>query len=108
MLKYGVPIWGGLPDYLANELENIQRRSLDIIGLPRDSLPFLEERRKVITARKFQRIKDDVNHPCHALITKFTEHQYNLKFGNLCRCVISGTQRHKQSFIPRATSLINS
>jgi hypothetical protein len=29
---------GGVPDYPVNELESIQRRSLDIIGLPRDFL----------------------------------------------------------------------
>ena len=34
----GSEIWGGLPAYLAAELENIQSRSLDIIGLPRDFL----------------------------------------------------------------------
>ena len=39
--------------YLAAELENIQSRSLDIIGLPRDFLPSLEERWKTITAREF-------------------------------------------------------
>ena len=108
LLEYGAPIWGGLPAYLAAELEKIQSRSLDIIGLPRDFLPSLEERRKTITAREFRRINDDVNHPCHTLIAKPTEHQYNLRTTNFCRSVISGTQRHKQSFIPRATSLINS
>ena len=108
LLEYGAPIWGGLPDYLAAELENIQSRSLDIIGLARDFLPSLEERRKIMTAREFRRINDDVDHPCHTLIAKPTEHKYNLRTANICRSVISGTQRHKQSFIPRATSLINS
>ena len=103
LLEYGAAIWGGLPAYLAAKLEKIQSRSLDIIGLPRD-----QERRKTITAREFRRINDDVNHPCHTLIAKPTEHQCNLRTTNFCRSVISGTQRHKQSFIPRATSLINS
>ncbi len=43
LLEYGAAVWGGLPDHLANELENVQKRSLDIIFLPRDSLPSLEE-----------------------------------------------------------------
>ena len=34
LLEYESPIWGGLPDYLSAELENIQSRSLDIISLP--------------------------------------------------------------------------
>ena len=82
LLEYGAPVWGGLPAYLAAELEKIQSRSLDIIGLPR--------------------------YTDHTLIAKPTEHQYNLRTTNFCRSVISGTQRHKQSFIPRATALINS
>ena len=108
LLEYGAPIWGGLPAYLAAELENIQSRSLDITGIPRDFLPSLEERKRKITAREFRRINDVVNHPCYTLRVKPTEHHYNLRTTNICRSVISGTQRHKQSFIPRATSLINS
>ena len=61
-----------------------------------------------MTAREFRRINDDVNPPCHTLMEKPTEHSYNLRTANICRSVISGTQRHKQSFIPRVTSLINS
>jgi hypothetical protein len=34
LLEYAVPVWGGLPHYLENDLERIQRRSLRIIGLP--------------------------------------------------------------------------
>ena len=75
LLEYGAPIWGQRPDYVAAELENIQSRSLDIVGYPRDFLPSLEERRKIMTAREFRRINDAVNHPCHTLIAKPTEHQ---------------------------------
>ncbi len=103
LLEYGAAIWGGLPDHLANELENVQKRSLDIIRLPRDSLPSLEERRKTITTR----ILEDSDHPCHNMILKPTEHQYNLRTKNLCQAVRSGTERHKQSFIPRAVALNN-
>ena len=107
LLEYGAAIWGGLPDHLANELENVQKRSLDIICLPRDSLPSLEERRKTITTREFQRILEDSDHPCHTMILKPTEHQYNLRTKNLCQAVRSGTERHKQSFIPRAAAVNN-
>ena len=57
LLEYGAPIRGELPTYLAAELENIQSRSLDIIGLPRDFLPSLEEKRKTITVQKFNELK---------------------------------------------------
>ena len=106
LLEYGPAIWGGLPDHLANELENVQKRSLDIIFLPRDSLPSLEERRKTITTRELQRILEDSDHQCHTMILKPTEHQYNLRTKNLCQAVRSGTERHKEYFIPRAVSII--
>jgi hypothetical protein len=38
-------IWGGLPQYLTDEPESIQTRSLKILGLPSDSLQSLEQRR---------------------------------------------------------------
>ena len=108
LLEYDAAIWGGLPDHLANELENVQKKSLDIICLPRDSLlTSLEERRKTITTRELQRILEDSDHPCHTMILKATEHEYNLRTKNLCQAVRSGTERHKQSFIPRAAALNN-
>ena len=45
LLEYASPVWGGLPEYLANEIQRVQNRSLDIIGVPRDTLPALEKRR---------------------------------------------------------------
>ena len=41
LLEHASPVWGGLPDYLANEIQRVQNRSLDIIGVPRDTLPAL-------------------------------------------------------------------
>ena len=57
----------GLPYYLVNDLERIQRRSLRIIGLPVDTLPPLSERRDKLTLREMETITQDVNHPCHIL-----------------------------------------
>jgi hypothetical protein len=34
VLEYAAPIWGGLTQYLADELESIQTRSVKILGLP--------------------------------------------------------------------------
>ncbi|CAB4013597.1 Hypothetical predicted protein, partial [Paramuricea clavata] len=34
ILEYCSPVWGGLPRYVKDELERVQRRSLRIIGLP--------------------------------------------------------------------------
>ncbi|CAB4045585.1 Hypothetical predicted protein [Paramuricea clavata] len=41
LLEYAAPVWGGLPHYLVNDLERVQRRSLRVIGLPVDTLPRL-------------------------------------------------------------------
>ncbi|CAB4003754.1 Hypothetical predicted protein [Paramuricea clavata] len=41
ILEYCSPVWGGLPRYLKDELERVQRRSLRIIGLPHGYLPWL-------------------------------------------------------------------
>ena len=45
LLEYASPVWGGIPQYLADELENIQARSLKIIDISKDSLPTLYQRR---------------------------------------------------------------
>lgn len=39
LLEYGAPIWDGLPQYLENKLDRIQKRSFKILGLPHDFLP---------------------------------------------------------------------
>lgn len=45
MLEYGAPIRGGIPSYLKDEVECIQKGCLKLIGLPPDSLPSLKSRR---------------------------------------------------------------
>ena len=49
LLEYASPVWGGLPKDLADELQSLQNRRLEFIGIPRTLLPMLEERRKVAT-----------------------------------------------------------
>ncbi len=56
VLEYAAPIWGGLPQYLTDELESIQTRSLKIIGLPSDSLQSLEQRRDNLAIREYKKI----------------------------------------------------
>ena len=45
VLEYAAPIWSGLPQYLIDEVENIQTRSLKILALPSDPLQSLEQHR---------------------------------------------------------------
>ena len=102
ILEYCSPVWGGLPQYLRDELERVQRRSLRIIGLPHNHLTTLEERRDEAAMRYFDIITRDPNHILYQHIIH-NNHDYNLRHGNGGSNYIpfSGTERHKNSFIPR-------
>ena len=43
ILEYAAPIGGGLPDYLMDEIEQVQNRCLKILGLPQNELQTLKE-----------------------------------------------------------------
>ena len=104
LLEYSSPVWGGLPSFLADELDSIQKRSLRIIGLPsNDYLPTLTERRNRADARELDAIRKDVKHPLHAKALEKAKYSYQLR--NKCRpfnCVpLSGKEHHRNSFLPR-------
>ena len=56
LLEYASPVWGGLPNYLSEEVQRVQDRSLSIVGVPRTALPALHERRSTATKREFEKI----------------------------------------------------
>ena len=97
VLEYASPVWAGLPDYLQQEIERMQARSMRILGLDRNYLPSLSSRRELATIREIRRIQAEVNHPCHSLLPDPREHPYELRQNNLYT-VSSKTERHKQSF----------
>ena len=108
LLEYASPLWGGLPKYLAEELQCIQNRFVDIIGIPRTFLPTLEDRGNVATKRELERIVNYISYPNQISLTKpNTSHGYNLrsKPGSVA-IPQSGTQRHANSFIARAARLL--
>ena len=75
--------------------------ALDIIGIPRTSLPTLEDRCNIATKRELERIVNDITHPNQNVLTKpNTNHGYNLR-SKLSSVTIlkSGTQRHANSLI---------
>ena len=90
------PLWGGLQKYIAEELQSLQNRCVDIIGIPRTSLPNLEDRCKVATKRELKRIVNDINHPNQIFLTKpNTSHGCNLRsIPGSVEIPKSGTQRH--------------
>ena len=112
LLEYAAPIWGGLPDYLKDEIENVQNRCLDIINLPRNTVEPLAKRRDTLTRKEFKRILDEETHPCRRFIPKATDHKYNLRRRTNChndrfKIPMSHTDRHQKSFIPRAAKLMS-
>jgi hypothetical protein len=89
-VEYAAPVVDGLPLYLANDLERIQRRRLRIIGLPGDALPSLSEKREKPIIR-------DRNYPCHHVVVAH-KHDYSTRINANCATVgniISRTERHK-------------
>ena len=107
ILEYGAPIWFGLPQYLADEIKSTQNRCLKILGIPRDNLKSLQERRDDIAMEELKWIVTDVTHPCHTFIPLPLSHTHDLrkKFG--IPQPISHTERHEHSFMPRAIALFN-
>jgi hypothetical protein len=104
-LEYASPVWGGLPKYLEDEIEQIQTRSMKIIGLPKNHLPTLRERRVEATKRELLKIRSDTNHPCPVFLPSPKIHNNKLRSKPKFNKTISNTDRHKNSFIPRACSL---
>ncbi len=107
VLEYGAAIWGGLPEYLANEIESTQNRCPKILGIPRDNLKSLRERRDNIAMEELKRIHTDATHPCHKFIPLPASHTHDLRRNSSISYPISHTKRHEQSFIPRAIALLN-
>ena len=56
LLECTSPVWGGLLEYLSNEIQQVQNRSLDIIGVPRNTLPALAKWRDEAAKAELQRI----------------------------------------------------
>ena len=74
------PLWGGLQKYIAEELQSLQNRCVDIIGIPRTSLPILEDRCNIATKRELERVVNYINYPNQIFLTKpNTSHGYNLR-----------------------------
>ena len=109
LLEYAAPIWGGFPKYLSDEIENIQERSMRILGLPiaKDTLVSLKERRDKLTVAEFKRIKEDASNPNNKFIPIPLDNNFNLRSFVQYKPTTSRTERHKQSFVPRATSLLS-
>ena len=100
----------GLLQCLADDLQSVQNRCLDIVRVSRTSLPALEQRRLEATKRELERTIEDISRRNQVFFSKPSiSHSYNLR-SKLGPVVIprSGTQRPANSFIARAARLLNS
>ena len=94
--------------HCGEELQSLQNRCVDIIGIPRTFLPMLEDKCNIATKRELERVVNYINHPNQIFLTKpNTSQGYNLrsKPGSVA-IPQSGTQRHANSFIARAARLL--
>ena len=64
VLEYVSPVQGGLPIYLEEDLQRVQNRCLNVIGLPWDTVGSLVTRRQYLTRKEFKRILEAEAHPC--------------------------------------------
>ena len=109
ILEYASPVWGGIPKYLEVEIERVQQRSLRILGLEKDTLPTLKERRDKATCNELKRIVEVPNNPCNRFLSGNKNHTYELRrTRDSTPRQLSKTHRHSTSFIPRACRLTNS
>ena len=103
---FTAPIWGGLPSYFTEDIERVQKRCLDIIGLLRNIIEVLESRTDKSTCKEYNNIRDSENHSCRRFVCDLVNHKYNLRtVSNPLLAPISNTDRHKQSFISRTAWL---
>jgi hypothetical protein len=86
VLKYAVPIWQNIPDYLSKEIESVQKRALNIIFSESESyaealnfaqLPTLSKRRVQICQKYMARMRRE-NHPLLP-IPVVSDHDINLR-----------------------------
>ena len=103
--EYASPVWEGLPIYLEEDLQRVQTRCLNVIGLPWDTVESLVTRRQNLTRKEFKRTLESKAHPCKRFLDKPVDHSHNLRSCKTnpahLRIPVSRTVRHKQSFIPR-------
>jgi hypothetical protein len=109
ILEYALPVWGGIPKYLETEIERVQQRSLRILGLEKDTLPTLKERRKKATCNELKRIVEVPNNSCNRYLASKKNQTYELRrTRDSFPRQSSKTHRHSTFFIPRTCTLSNS
>jgi hypothetical protein len=105
--EYACPVFhNGLPTYLSDELERIQKRAMQIIfpninyqdALKNSNLLSSYERREYLTNKLFEEICSDPNHKLHYLVPKLNETDLGLRNRRMFNFPVCKTNRLKNSF----------
>ena len=105
LLEYASPIWGGIANYLAKDIQRIQDRSMDILGLARETLQPLSVRGDKQTGKAFKDILESANHPCRRFqVIKEVLHSYSFRSQRV-RVPVPRTDRCRESFIQRGARM---
>ena len=95
----------GLPEYLSEELENIQRRAIIFPvlsyqeALKECNIATLYQRRQLLTERLFSEIKDNTCHELHGLLPSCYLTTVTLRRKRAFNVLFCRTNRLKNSFI---------
>ena len=107
LLEYASPISGGLPKYLADDLQWIQNHLMDILGLSRDVLEHLDVRRDKHTVQAFNTILMADDHPCQRFINEIM-HSYSLQAQQVAGLEITPVRSSAtRRFFPRASNFLS-
>ena len=98
LLEYASPVWGEFPDYLANKIQQVQNRSLDIISIPRNTLPVLEKWQHEAAKVELQQILADKKDLNHAFIKHPRSYNFMLRSSAKLSVPFSRTTRPKLFF----------
>ena len=102
LLENVSPVWGGLPNYRSEEVQQVALVLLAYQELPP---PVLHERRSTASKRELGKILKEESNPNNVFVKSVSKKHYNLRSGRRTYIEVSGTDRHQRSFIPRAYKL---
>ena len=106
--EYACPVFhNGLPQYLSNDLEQLQKRALRIIypqatyadALVTSNLTTLYERRNMLTVKLFNEITSNESHKLYSLLPEPNTCEVNLRTKRSFNVPMCRTNRLKNSFI---------
>ena len=116
VIDYAAPVFHhGLPAYLSQELERVQKRAMRIIcpgieyqqALALMSLPTVAEHHHNICTRTFESIMSDPNHKLRKLLPPPYKSNYNLRHARTFTLPRCKTNRFKNSFFMASGRIVN-